>query len=260
VSEDGRKVLVTGASGAIGAAVAEMLVAGGWRAAMQGRDRSRLEAVADRVAAGGKGAAVPLVCDLAMPDERASLVGRAVEALGGLDALVQAAGIAEHAPALALDEAAVRAQIEVNLIAPMLLARDAARFFVERAEGGGGAVIVNVTSTLAFRSAPRTLAYGSSKAGLAQATRAFALELAPLGVRVNAVAPGVIDTPMVGRPRPDRTRGESPDAEETLAELARLHPLGRVGTPREVAEAVVYLLEAEFATGTVLVLDGGLTA
>jgi NAD(P)-dependent dehydrogenase (short-subunit alcohol dehydrogenase family) len=122
-----------------------------------------------------------------------------------------------------------------------------------------------VTSTLADRPAPTTTVYGATKGALTSMTRTLALELAPDRIRVNALAPGVIDTDMVRAPRlaPGEAMPEG-DArrareEAQLAELARLHPIGRVGRPEEVAEAADFLLHAQFATGTVLVLDGGLS-
>jgi NAD(P)-dependent dehydrogenase (short-subunit alcohol dehydrogenase family) len=123
---------------------------------------------------------------------------------------------------------------------------------------------VNVASTLATNPAEGTAAYAASKAALIAWTRALALELAPHQVRVNAVAPGIIDTDMIHVLRGVDPAGLPPAEQEArvaaqLGRLAALHPLGRLGTPDEVAEAVIYLLEAKFVTGTVLVVDGGLT-
>jgi 3-oxoacyl-[acyl-carrier protein] reductase len=120
--------------------------------------------------------------------------------------------------------------------------------------------IVVLASTLAFRSAPTTSAYAASKAALLSAAKSAALELAPR-IRVNALAPGVVDTDMVRVPR--RALGANEDAAPVLAEqleaLRKLHPLGRLGTAEEVAEAALYLLEASWLTGSVLTIDGGLT-
>jgi NAD(P)-dependent dehydrogenase (short-subunit alcohol dehydrogenase family) len=127
-----------------------------------------------------------------------------------------------------------------------------------------GGAIVNVASTLATNPAEGTAAYAASKAALIAWTKSFALELAPHQVRVNAVAPGIIDTDMIHVLR-GAEASTLPEAEHAsrlaaqLAQLAALHPLGRLGTADEVAEAVIYLLDAKFVTGTVLVVDGGLT-
>jgi NAD(P)-dependent dehydrogenase (short-subunit alcohol dehydrogenase family) len=171
-------------------------------------------------------------------------------------------------------------QLEVDFVAPFVLSQRAAAQM--RAAGGG--VIVNVASTLAFSPAPLTAAYAAAKAALISMTRSLALELAKSGVRVNAVAPGVVDTEMVRVLRDDGetvaglgadpVQPRSPAAVEHAAApahsdverieaqldgLRALHPLGRLGTPEDVVEAVRYLIGAKFVTGTVLVVDGGLS-
>jgi NAD(P)-dependent dehydrogenase (short-subunit alcohol dehydrogenase family) len=105
--------------------------------------------------------------------------------------------------------------------------------------------VVSVSSTLASRTAPNTLAYGASKAALDQAMRTLALELAPHAIRVSVVSPGIVETPMT--------------AARDLDRLRALHPIGRLGKPEDVAQAVLYLLDADWATGTTLIVDGGLT-
>jgi NAD(P)-dependent dehydrogenase (short-subunit alcohol dehydrogenase family) len=180
---------------------------------------------------------VPLVAELTRAAERERLVAEAGAALGGLDALVLAAGIARHAPVGGLSESDFDATLAVNLVAPVLLAQAA---LARLSEGGG---IVFVGSNLATRPVTGTLAYAAAKAGLDAASRALALELAPRGVRVNLVAPGAVDTEML--------RGRDLDA------LAAVHPLGRIGRAEEIAAAVLALLDASWTTGTTLVVDGG---
>jgi NAD(P)-dependent dehydrogenase (short-subunit alcohol dehydrogenase family) len=126
-------------------------------------------------------------------------------------------------------------------------------------EAGGGAMVV-VASTLATHTATGTAAYAASKAALVAAARTFARELAPT-VRVNVVAPGVVDTDMVRAPRRPLAPGEVREdvVRAELATLRALHPLARLGTPDDVAAAVQYLLEAAWVTGSVLTVDGGLT-
>ncbi|MDD9934439.1 MAG: SDR family NAD(P)-dependent oxidoreductase [Myxococcales bacterium] len=249
-----RHVLVTGASRGIGRAVAEALLERGDRLAVVARDRAALEGLV----AGGQHVVLP--ADLAKDEPRA-LVDRAADALGGLDALVSCAGIVEYAEVGAITRDALERQLAVNLVAPVLLAQRAARH-MQRAGGGS---IVLVSSTLATRPVPMTTAYAASKGGLEAATRTLALELGPANVRVNAVAPGVIDTDMV---RVVRTRaGEATptpkDArsriDAQLAALRALHPRGRLGTPADVAESVLHLLDADYMTGTVVAVDGGLS-
>ena len=255
MSFSGWRVLVTGASRGIGAATARALLDAGARVALAGRDTEALQAVA-----AGRTDAHPLAAELTDDDARSALVERAIEALGGLDALVLAAGIADHRPFEALDEAALQRHLAVNLVAPLMLVREA----LPALRSGRGRVVF-VGSTLGDRPAPRTVGYAASKAGLHAATRGLAVELAP-AVTVNAVAPGVVDTAMARRLRldPGEPEPRGVEAEARLAAqletLRELHPLGRLGRPEEVARAVLYLLGAEWVTGSVLTIDGGLTA
>jgi 3-oxoacyl-[acyl-carrier protein] reductase len=248
------RVLVTGASRGIGRAIAERLLEEGRGVALVARD----EALLDELAARWPRARVVLA-DLRVDDA----VARACDALGGLDGLVHAAGVAPHAALEAITDAELEATWALHVRAPLRLMQQLAAHL--RAAGRPGSM-VHVASTLALRPAPGTLAYSASKAALVAMTRAAALELAPHGVRVNAVAPGVVDTEMVralrlapGEPEP-RGAERARRLDEQLDSLRRLHPLGRLGTPAEVAGAVSYLLDAEWATGSVLTLDGGLTA
>ncbi len=237
-----RRVLITGASSGIGAEVAWLLQADGARVALNGRDEAALVAVAGE-------SAISVPGPLDEPSERDRVVDQALAALGGLDALVLSAGYAAHAPFEVMSEAALRAQLEVNLVAPLLMVQRALPALRE-ARG----CVVFLGSTLVERPAPGTLGYTVAKAGLHAATRALAGELAP--VRVNAIAPGVVDTPMIRAPR----HGEDTDDVATRVEALReLHPLG-LGEPADVAGAVRYLLDTRWLTGTVLTLDGGLTA
>lgn len=251
---EGWKVLVTGASRGIGAACARALLAEGASVALLGRDGGALAVVA-----GEGGSATTLAADLTDSDARDAVVDEAVEALGGLDAMVLAAGVAQHVPFAAIDESAVRRQLELNLVAPLMM--------VHRGLGAlraGRGSVVMIGSTLADRPAPTTTAYAASKAGLHAATRQLAAELAP-AVRVNAVAPGVVDTAMTRALRlaPGEPMPQGPELETRvnaqLEALRALHPLGRLGTPEEVAEATLHLLGAEWTTGAILTVDGGLT-
>jgi NAD(P)-dependent dehydrogenase (short-subunit alcohol dehydrogenase family) len=237
-----RTVLVTGASRGIGRAVAERLLASGRQVAAVARDRSALASLV----AGGGGLAVGIEADLTSAEGLRTVLPRAIEALGDVDALVSCAGMARHRPLAAVDEALLDEHVALNLRAPLLLSRDLARHLEGR---GAEGAIVHLASTLALQGVPGTSVYAATKGAVISLARTLAVELAPR-VRVSCVAPGAIDTEMIRAPR----------SEEGLRELAALHPLGRIGRPEEVAEAVEYLLEARFATGTLLVLDGGLSA
>jgi NAD(P)-dependent dehydrogenase (short-subunit alcohol dehydrogenase family) len=250
------KALVTGASRGIGRAIARTLHARGASLALSARELSHLHGVLEETPG-----SVGLAAELTRADEVDTLVPRAHAALSGLDAFVHCAGVVRYGPALDVLRSELEEQLTVNFTSAFTLCQAAGR--VMSAAGGGGAIVC-VASTLGLRPASGSAAYAASKAALIALTRAFALELAPAAIRVNAVAPGVIDTDMVHVVRgSDRDRLDARATEqrvaEQLAQLAALHPLGRLGTAQEVAEAVLYLLEARFVTGSVLVVDGGLT-
>lgn len=249
-SVSAQRVLLTGAARGIGHAIAQAFVARKAQLALAVRDphSAAVQALIERAPG-----SVSLALDLRERGQTVGFVERARAALGGLDVLINCAGVVRYAPLSELTSQALDEQFEVNCFGPSLLARDAAECM--RAAGGG--VIINVASTLGLRPAPLTAVYAASKAALLSFTRSLALEYGEAGVRVNAVAPGVIDTDMVRAPRTSGT-AEGPSTEEQLSRLAQLHVLGRLGTPEEVAQAVVYLVDASFVTGTVLVADGGL--
>jgi NAD(P)-dependent dehydrogenase (short-subunit alcohol dehydrogenase family) len=177
--------------------------------------------------------------------------------------LVSAAGIVRYQEVGAIDEATLRAQLDTNLVAPAMLLEDFAKHLRKR--GAPGAVVL-VGSTLATRPAPMTAAYAATKAGLHALVRGYALELGPDDIRVNAVAPGIVDTDMIRvlRTRAGETAPEGEARDATIAAqleaFAALSLLGRNGQPHEIAEAVRYLLDAPFVTGHVHAVDGGLSA
>lgn len=249
-----RKVLVTGGGSGMGLAVAEALLRAGGQVAVTGRRAERLEAVVRA----WPGQAVALPCDLASPSKRAGLLARARDALGGLDGLVHSAGVVEHQLPGHISEDALRAQLEINLVAPLRLGEEALSVL----ENGGGMVFI--ASTLALRPLPTSAVYSAAKAGLLAAMRSLAIAGASRHIRANAVCPGVVDTEMVRAPR--LSPGETPPTGEELerrisaqlSTLGALHPLGRLGKVEEVADAVVHLLSAPWTTGSELVIDGGL--
>lgn len=224
---------MTGASRGIGRAVVAALAERGFRVAATASNASRLEELARQ------SGAMTIAADLRSDAE--SIVPRMVERMGGVDALVSCAGVAHHGSLESISSADIDEHYEINVRAPLILSRDVARDI--RARDAKGAII-HIASSLALRGAPTCSVYAATKGAIVSMTRSLALELAP-SIRVNCVAPGGVDTEMIADRR---------DA------LAALHPLGRNGRPDEVADAVLYLLSAEFATGTILTLDGGLTA
>lgn len=237
------RVLVTGASRGIGRATAETIVARGGRVVAVARDTDRLEALREAAPDQVSVLSADLTDTAALP----ALVDAA--AVGGLDGVVNCAGIAVYQPVGEISTAAAEAQVRVNLLAPLFLMQSAARHLLP------GSAIVNVSSTLAKRVAPTTAVYAATKAGLSSLTQTFAAELASKQIRVNAVLPGVVDTDMVRGPRGQDDRRE---VEVRLDDLRRLHPLGRLGQPNEIAEVIVHLLDHPWQTGSLVVVDGGL--
>jgi NAD(P)-dependent dehydrogenase (short-subunit alcohol dehydrogenase family) len=251
------RFLVTGASRGIGRATALRLAE---RAEVVATVRSAGDGRA--LAEASRGRIASLVVDLADRADRGRVISDCERSFGPLDGLVHAAGLGEHRPLDAIDRAQIDRHFELNVFAALELAQALARSL--RARRAGGAIVF-VTSTLADRPAPGTTVYAATKGALASMTRTLALELAPDGIRVNAIAPGVVDTDMVRAPRlapgeampVGEARREREEAQ--LRELARLHPVGRLGRPEEIAEGIELLLRATFATGTILTLDGGLS-
>jgi NAD(P)-dependent dehydrogenase (short-subunit alcohol dehydrogenase family) len=232
-----RHVLVTGAAGGIGLAAAQAFHALG--DTVTGVD-ARADVLAEAMAPlGGRGH----VADLAAPD-CAEVVDRVVARTGPVDVLVNAAGIY---PATALADMTAQAwdQVQhVNVRAPMLLTR-------ALAAAGRPAVVVNISSSAATRARPGAAHYCTSKAAVEMLTKACAVELAELGIRVNAVAPGFVEVASPVNP-------VTPE----YAKAVSANPAGRAGRPEEIAAAVVWVAgeQAAFVTGSVLRVDGGATA
>jgi 3-oxoacyl-[acyl-carrier protein] reductase len=242
-----RAVLVTGGSRGIGAAIAQAFAGLGDRVAVHHRDSA---GPAAGIVAGLPGGGHTVVqADLADPEAVRRAVDQAAAALGGLDVLVNNAGVyVKHQIAEVSYEqwqAAWRDVIGVNLTGAANATWCAVRHMIA---GGGGGRIVNVSSRGAFRGEPRHPAYGASKAGLNAFGQSLARDLAPYGIAVAGVAPGYVATDMaaglLAGPEGDEIRAQS--------------PFGRVATPAEIAAAVVYLAspEAEWASGAILDLNG----
>lgn len=251
------RVVVTGASRGIGRAVVEQLAAQHTHVVAVGRDEARLASLKD--AAGDRVAIVR--ADVSDTAALPSLVSTLVDTHGAVTGLVNCAGVIHYESWDAIDMRSVEEQFAVNVMAPLVFSRAVAVHMRDRGVEGS---IVNVSSTLADRATETTIAYAASKAALNALTRGLALELAPYGIRVNAVLPGVVDTDMVRVPRPgggalERGGGDDAVVAEQLAELARLHPLGRLGTPEEVAAVIVQTLHNTWQTGSLVTIDGGLT-
>jgi NAD(P)-dependent dehydrogenase (short-subunit alcohol dehydrogenase family) len=237
----GKATAVTGGTRGIGRAIALAFAREGADVLVNGRDATAGAKVCAEIEALGC-RAVWHAADLGRVAEARGVVGAAVAAFGRLDVLVNNAGLFERKPALEMEEADWDRLLDVNLKGAFFCAQAAAR-----AMRGRGGVIVNVASDAAWSGGLNPCShYAASKAGMVSFTRSLAKELAPHGIRVNALAPGLIATEM----------GDT--AGSTLPGL--LIPLGREGTPEEVAAAVVFLAsdEASYVTGANLNLSGGL--
>ena len=248
-------VIVTGATRGIGRATAEAILARGGKVVAMARNEEALAALAASAAGRVRTVTADLEDVARVPDA----AKRAIDAFGSVDGLVNCAGIARYESIGAISPESIEAQLRVNLVAPLLLSQAVAGHL----RGRGGS-IVNVSSTLSERVARTTVVYAATKAALNTLTQGLALELASDGVRVNAVLPGGVETDMLRTPR--LRPGESLTAaqldervESQLAALARLHPLGRLGKPEEVAAVIVSVLDQTWQTGSLVPIDGGLS-
>jgi NAD(P)-dependent dehydrogenase (short-subunit alcohol dehydrogenase family) len=241
-------IIVTGATSGIGRHTADAFARAGGSVVLVGRNESALAEV-ERGILGEGGHARACHADVTDADAPARIVSAAVDGFGGLDILVNAAGIIASGSIETTDDAAWDAMMAVNLRAPFRLMRAAAAPLAAR-KGS----IVNVSSVNGLRSFPGVLAYCVSKAGVDQLTRCAALEMAPLGVRVNAVNPGVTVTNL-------HRRGGMDDAAYAafLERSKATHPLGRAGDPDEVASLILFLASDRAAnmTGETIPIDGG---
>lgn len=244
-----RTALVTGATSGIGRAAALALVRDGWWVAAHGRDADRGAEVAKELGEDGTFLASDL-CERGRPD---GVVEEVVSRRGGLDLLVNNAAIYERAPLTDLDEASLDETMAINLRAAVLLAGAAVR--VMRDQGAG--VVLNVSSEAGLVAVPGQVAYNMSKAALVMLTRSIAVDHASDGIRAVSICPGTTRTPLV-----ENAIAANPDPDAFEADLASRRPLRRLGTPDEIAEAIVYAASpaAAFMTGSEVVIDGGYTA
>lgn len=240
-----KSAVITGASRGIGRACAIKLASEGYRVIVNYRTRAEeAEAVCREIRAAG-GEAIPFCADVSKSDEARRLVAKCVMEYGGIDLLVNNAGVSSDTLFLSTSDEELERVTGVNYYGTFYCSRAAAR---EMLSSGRGGCIINISSMWGICGASGECAYSASKAAVIGLTKALAKELAPSGIRVNCVAPGVIDTEM-----------NACHSAETMAALKEKTPLGRIGTPQDVASAVFCLAsdEASFITGQTLTVDGG---
>ena len=240
--------LITGGGGGIGGATARLLASDGVAVAVADADRDLAEEAAAGIrAAGGRALAIPL--DVTDPGSVARAVRAAEDGLGPIDGLVNAAGIFGWAAMEEIDDDAFEAMFRVHVFGMHAVCRATVPAMASRGRGA----VVNITSIHAIRGQANAVHYASAKGAILSYTKSLARETAPRGVRVNAVAPGPIDTPML------RGGMDDDEAERRFAERVKIIPAGRLGAPEEIAAGIAFLLSpsASYLTGHVMTIDGG---
>ena len=247
-----RVAIVTGAASGIGAASSRLFAAEGARIALVDQDAQGLGQVAAEIEAAG-GSAIVIPADVSSDAEARAGVEQVLAKGGRVDVLLTAAGMSTGGTIDVVEEAAWERTFAVNVKGTYLWIHYAIRSMIENRSG----TIVTIGSQLAQNSPGKNAAYVASKGAIASLTKTVAVDHAAQGIRVNALMPGVIDTPM---PAKSLTRYADPDA--LRAYWKHRHPMGRIGQPEEVARAALFLAcdDSSFVTGTLLFVDGGWTA
>jgi meso-butanediol dehydrogenase / (S,S)-butanediol dehydrogenase / diacetyl reductase len=250
----GKIALVTGTTG-IGRAIAERFSQAGAAVVCCGIDGAANEALSRH--AGDHRLTLDVeICDVANPDAVRRIVERAIGRLGGLDIIVNAAAIHPFGNAVETDPESWNRCMAVNVGSVFLLAH----FGIPEMKKRGGGVIINLASVQGYACQRGVAAYATSKGAIHSLTRALALDHAPDNIRVNSISPGSIRTPMLSGSAAHFRPGVP--VEEAFSRFGAAHPLGRIGTPAEVAELALFLAsdEASFCTGGDYLIDGGLLA
>ncbi len=251
---EGKVALITGGNSGIGEATAVRMAAEGARVAIVARDRARGEELASQIDQKG-GEAAFFEADVTQEDAVKRMIEAVVERFGQIDVLVNNAGIINFGSVITADVDEWDTLMATNVRSVFLVSRYALPHMID---AGGGSVI-NLGSNLGLIGTRGAAAYVTSKGAVVQLTRAMALDHVDNGIRVNCVCPGTIDTPLVQRQRVGRTEEQLRQSDERLKQR---HPIGRMGTPEEVASVIAFLAsdEASFVTGSCYSVDGGYIA
>lgn len=249
---DNKRALITGGGTGIGREIAAAFLGQGAKVVICGRRPGPLKSTAEELKAHGERLHV-VECDISDPEDVRSMADRVQELMGGLDILVNNAGIDERGTLAETDLRTWDRVLNVNLRGAFIVTRE---FITMLQATGPGTCVLSISSTMGQAAEQSNLAYCVSKAGLEMLTRCCALDFAGQGIRFNAIAPGIIDTPMQ-----NRAKGEL-GYQEWRSQMEHMHPLRSVGMPKDIASAALFLCspEADWITGVVMPVDGGMMA
>ena len=238
-----KTTIITGGTSGIGLATAKIFLAHGFNCVLVGRSLARFEEIKAQLS----GSFEFIAADVRKVADCGEIISRTVETFGGVDVLINCAGIYHEGAITSTDEETFDDLFNTNIKGTFFTTRAAVAELIK-----SRGAIVNVASDAGLKGNYFCAAYSASKGAVVAFTKSLALELANFPVRVNCVAPGDILTPL--------TMNQLKTSGETLDDLAKVYPLGRIGTADEVAQAIYFLASASFITGAILSVDGGLTA
>lgn len=250
---DGRRALITGAGTGIGKGIAEAFAEAGARVVLTGRREGKIDEVVTALRENGADAHA-VAGDVSKRDDAQRMVDETVKALGGLDILVNNAGIARFGELDDTSDENIDAIVDIDLKGPLYLCKAALPHLRGREEGDE-ASILNISTSATLMAVKSFSVYSAAKAGMNMFTQCLALDLGSTRIRVNAILPGVVETPLFQTVMPKAA------VRKAMEDFAPKHPLGRVGRPEDIAQAAVFLSSpaASWITGALIPVDGGLS-